>query len=387
MKWIASVAGLGWLFMQSPRAVDLRVAVSPARPFIEQRGKEQRVNFDLLVQNGSTVSYDLIAIRVSVFDRAGRLELKRELNENGRPPALNVVGDRQLRPGGVIDVYQPFYEFGPEIELGRMHLECLFNETGHVAPSVPLSADATVSVDVAPQDYAPDAFLPPLRGLVVVQDGHDYFSHHRRYNLAARFRADPLSAVSANLYAYDFMETTPAGALFEKSPAAKENWFSYGQAIFAPEGGKVITAVSDVEENTFETTFDGGSGAGVTTQAKVPAVMEAKDPNGFGNYVELKHPDGRVSWLLHMQPHSATVHAGEQVVAGQLLGKVGFSGDSLFPHLHYNVTRGAAYPSQGVPTYFRNFIRVLGSRRVPVSRGELDSGDLFRESAALFRSR
>jgi hypothetical protein len=30
---------------------------------------------------------------------------------------------------------------------------------------------------------------------------------------------------------------------------------------------------------------------------------------------------------------------------GRQLGRVGFSGDALFPHLHYNVTDGGGYPS------------------------------------------
>ena len=62
--------------------------------------------------------------------------------------------------------------------------------------------------------------------------------------------------------------------------------------------------------------------------------------------------------------------------AEQLIGKVGFSGDSLFPHLHYNVTDGPNYPSQGVPSYFKQFVRVLGERRIPLSEGQIDTGDI-----------
>jgi murein DD-endopeptidase MepM/ murein hydrolase activator NlpD len=98
---------------------------------------------------------------------------------------------------------------------------------------------------------------------------------------------------------------------------------------------------------------------------------------GFGNHVTILHTDGRVSWLLHMQPGSVAVVPGEHVRAGQFLGKVGFSGDSLFPHLHFNVTDGSRYPSQGVPSYFKNFVRELGSRNLAESFGQVDTGDLI----------
>jgi murein DD-endopeptidase MepM/ murein hydrolase activator NlpD len=75
---------------------------------------------------------------------------------------------------------------------------------------------------------------------------------------------------------------------------------------------------------------------------------------------------------------SRAVTVGEHVKAGQFLGKVGFSGDSLFPHMHYNVTDGARYPSQGMPVYFRDFVREVGSRAIPVSIGEVDTGDLIQ---------
>ncbi len=350
-------------------APGIQMVVKPDRPFIEKRQGQQFVNFDLLIQNQGPQTYNLVAIKLFVFDRSGQLELQRELNENGKPPALDMVGERQLPPGNVIDVFQPFYAFGPEIELGRMRLECLLEEKGHTAPPAAFSADATVSVEVRPRLYTPVAFSLPLQGLILVHDGHDFYSHHRRYNLTARYQADPASAVSANLYAYVLMRITPAGLLFRRDPHRKENWLTYGEPIFAPAPGQVIQVVAGVQENTFT----------ATGEAKSPAEMETKDPLGLGDYVSLQHADGRVSWLLHMQPHSSPVHVGDRVGTGQFLGRVGFSGDSMFPHLHYNVTDGPAYPSQGVPSCFERFVRVLGSRRVPVTKGQVDTGDLLEE--------
>ena len=350
----------------SQRGSVFEVASRPEQPFVERRNSQQLINFDVLVKNVGTKTYNLVSIKLQVFDRGNHLELRRELNENGRPPALDIIGERLLQPGKVLDVFQPFYTFDAAVDVSRMHFEFLFMEQGHSAPPAAITADELISVDVQPRHYDPAAFSLPLHGLVLVHDGHDFYSHHRRYNLVARYDADPRSAVSANLYAYDFMTTTSAGLLFKGDPNRKESWLSYGEPIFAPADGLVIETVFDLPDNTFTS----------TGEAQSPSLEEAKDPMGFGNYVKIQHVDGRVSWLLHMQPNSIRVRIGDHVHADQLIGSVGFSGDSLFPHLHYNVTDGPNYPSQGVPSYFKRFVRVLGERRIAMSRGQIDTGDI-----------
>jgi hypothetical protein len=346
----------------------LNISLSPFSPYIEIRNGRKTVNFDLIVQNRSAITYQLVCIRLKIYDRNGRLEIEKELNENGNPPALEVIGPRLLVPGGILDIYQPFYSFEPEIDLHRMQFELLFMRQGDPLPPVIFTSDASAIVEVLPRQYTPAGYCLPLHGLLVVHDGHDYYSHHRRYNLVKRFEADPNSAVSANLYAYDFMKVTPDGALFRGDPTSKANWLTYGLPIFAPASGIVVDSVSDVPENSFAANGD----------AQIPSSTEAIDPLGFGNHVTILHTDGRVSWLLHMQPGSVAVAPGEHVRAGQFLGKVGFSGDSLFPHLHFNVTEGSRYPSQGVPSYFKHFVRVVGSRNLVVSFGEVDTGDLVQ---------
>ena len=360
---------------ESQQPGDIRIAIRPEKPFIEKRYGQQIVNFDAIVKNDGQTPYRLVAIKFSVFDSQGQLEEQRELNENGHPPALDMVGERLLRPGDVIDIFQPFDQFGSAIDLSRIRIELFLMRQGHPAPPAAFTADEIVSMDVRPRNYSPAAFRLPLHGLLLIHDGHDFDSHHRRYNLAARYKADPATAVSANLYAYDFMVTTETGLLFRGDPREKRNWLSYGTPVFAPAKGLILSVVSQIPENTFSTTGD----------AQSPTHTSVGDPNGFGNYVTIRHADGRVSWLLHMQPGSVAVTVGENVRAGQLLGKVGFSGDSLFPHLHFNVTDAAAYPSQGVPSYFEGYMRVLGSRRVRVAMGQIDTGDLIENVKVICR--
>lgn len=347
---------------------DLSVVPIPQRPFIERRGGAQIVNFDLLAANTGTADYRLVALRVSVFDRHGGLELEREVNENGSPPAIDLVGERALPKRRIADLYQPFTRFDAAVGLYRMRFDLLYMKSGNPSPPVALNADAVVTLDVFPVEDHPAPFCLPLRGLVLVHDGHDFYSHHRRFNLSARYQMSPASAVDANLYANDLVEVTPDGRLFDGDSRRKESWLSYGQPVYAPAAGFVVEAVDGVGENTFD---ENG-------QARQPADSATIDPLGLGNHIKIRHADGRVSWLLHLQPGSLRVKTGDSVRGGQPLGRIGFTGDSLFPHLHYNVTETDAYPSQGVPVYFKSFARVLGSRLMRTGTGQIDTGDLVR---------
>lgn len=349
---------------------DLRVISRPVRPFVELRDGQQMVNFDLLVENSGVDTYRMVGIKLAVFDQNGRLELAREVNENGNPPSIAVIGDRVLPAKRVIDVYQPFYRFDANAELYRLKYQLLFMRDDHRSPPVALNADEIITLDVFPTAYHPALFCPPLRGLVLVHDGHDFYSHHRRYNLSDRFRSSPGAAVSANLYAEDFVSVTADGQLFTGNPLRKENWLSYGQPIFAPADGLVVEVVDDVAENTFDE--DG--------EAHPPVDSATTDPLGLGNHVKIRHADGRISWMLHMKPGSIRVKADDRVRRGELIGKVGFTGDSLFPHLHYNVTNSPTYPSQGMPVYFRSFTYVVGSRLFHPKTGQIDTGDLIRSN-------
>lgn len=56
-----------------------------------------------------------------------------------------------------------------------------------------------------------------------------------------------------------------------------------------------------------------------------------------GNGVVIKHADGWQTQYCHMKRGSIRVQKGQQVKAGTLLGEVGLSGKTQFPHLHLSV--------------------------------------------------
>ena len=56
-----------------------------------------------------------------------------------------------------------------------------------------------------------------------------------------------------------------------------------------------------------------------------------------GNSVAIRHGDGWETQYSHMLQGSVQVKAGDHVETGQVLGMVGLSGNTEFPHLHFSV--------------------------------------------------
>ncbi len=56
-----------------------------------------------------------------------------------------------------------------------------------------------------------------------------------------------------------------------------------------------------------------------------------------GNGLRLQHKDGWVTQYCHLRKNSLKVEKGQQVKQGDILGMVGNSGLTMFPHLHFQV--------------------------------------------------
>jgi len=58
-----------------------------------------------------------------------------------------------------------------------------------------------------------------------------------------------------------------------------------------------------------------------------------------GNQVVIAHEDGWETWYWHLRKGSVAVQQGQVVAAGTKLGLIGLSGDTNFPHLHFELRR------------------------------------------------
>lgn len=79
---------------------------------------------------------------------------------------------------------------------------------------------------------------------------------------------------------------------------------------------------------------------GTVVMASASGVVTATGyDGGYGNYVEILHPNGLRTFYAHLS--RIEVRRGHQVGSGDTIGRVGNTGYSTGPHLHFEVRRGA----------------------------------------------
>jgi murein DD-endopeptidase MepM/ murein hydrolase activator NlpD len=325
------------------------------------------INFDFVVENTGTKPLHLNRIEISIFDSDNKLQLRRELDENGRPSGMTTIEKRDLTPGNAIGIFNPFFSFGEEVSLVKLSYKFFFNETGYRL-ATPLDYQYVAEVTVAPQGYqAKTDLVLPIRARTIVFDGHDLYAHHRRIDPADPAVRKVLPYGNCDRYAYDLCPVDSNGEMYKETPYEKKNWYGYGLPVYATGSGRVAAAVNDVPENGYK--------GNEVTYADVPATEIYK--RFSGNYVVIDHGNGEYSHFDHMKPGSVRVKPGDRVKQGDQIGEIGFLGDAFIPHLHYMVTADAdVFHAEGVPSYFRSFRRILGSSSRTVKKGQIDSGDI-----------
>ncbi|MBR3817379.1 MAG: peptidoglycan DD-metalloendopeptidase family protein [Clostridia bacterium] len=84
----------------------------------------------------------------------------------------------------------------------------------------------------------------------------------------------------------------------------------------------------------------GGKGStGVPVVAAASGTVERVDKGyrGYGHMILINHGNGIKTRYAHMQPGSLTVYVGQHVSKGQQIGRIGNTGNSTGPHLHFEV--------------------------------------------------
>ncbi|CAN5356747.1 hypothetical protein BH10PSE2_BH10PSE2_29030 [soil metagenome] len=61
------------------------------------------------------------------------------------------------------------------------------------------------------------------------------------------------------------------------------------------------------------------------------------DPEGYGNFIEMRHPNGMTTLYGHLS--RVDVASGDRIAANQRIGLVGTTGYSTGPHLHFEIRR------------------------------------------------
>ena len=190
---------------------------------------------------------------------------------------------------------------------------------------------ATVTVDRQPVVE----IAPPLRGerYISADSCCDAVRHTR-----AAMPIDGRAWISQR-YAVDWEQLTASGAIYSGPREKLESYAIYGQPALAVADA-VVASITD--------------GAPEQTPGQYPTNISPAAADG--NSVILDLGQHRYALYAHLQPGSIKVRPGDHVKVGQQLGLVGDSGNSVVPHLHFQVSnRPSSMASNGLPYEIREF--------------------------------
>jgi hypothetical protein len=172
---------------------------------------------------------------------------------------------------------------------------------------------------------------------------NDEDNHHRR----GIFLFEGHALISRR-YAIDWMQMQN-GAAFSGDARDKRSYHACGKPLLAVADGTVVTARDLLPDNV-----PGHEGFS-------PAVPMTPDTIG-GNAITLALGKGQFAYYLHLQPGSLQVKAGDRVKRGQVLARIGSSGDAREPHLHFQVTTSRKLlAGEGLPYLIERYRAKSGS--------------------------
>lgn len=207
----------------------------------------------------------------------------------------------------------------------------------------PDTPDSRVVIDgiVEPVSARPVVVLgPPLRGAGwLAANALSNDADHRRTVTVVDGKAR-----IAQRYAIDFVQLDAQGRAFKGDPARNESWVGYGAPVLAVADGVVAAVKDDLPDNT--------PGQPSATPINLDTIG--------GNHVVLDMGGGRRVFYGHLKPGSVSVRQGQKVKRGQVIGRLGDSGQSDAPHLHIHVSDGvSALGAEGLAYAFDAY-RVQG---------------------------
>jgi murein DD-endopeptidase MepM/ murein hydrolase activator NlpD len=136
--------------------------------------------------------------------------------------------------------------------------------------------------------------------------------------------------------------------------------------VYAPVAGTVLRASDGMPERQWihpaRELFHMARNAFTFTPEKLGSIL--------GNHVILETPSGVLAAFAHFTPGSVGVEEGQTVNLGDVLGRVGHTGNSTSPHLHFQLM-DAADPllAKGIPCAFREYEVLRDAAWERVERG------------------
>ena len=363
-----------------PKSVEIRFCpASAVRTYpLESRRDLQ----SLLLQNVAVINHGSAPFKIDDIDiellQANRVVESRKLDRE----AVQRIADRgaKLQAAGIFE--QVAFQFcgtdliGSDIKLagpildrnrGLLIVEQVFafrgardtlrarvhgNVDGH-------AAEFTGSIPIK-SEFAQNNYVFPLRGVWYVGYGASFHTGHR-WAIPEEF-------------ALDIAKVGESGLSHKGDGTRFDDYYAYGADVLAAADGRVTSVANDQQEDP--SAMQRPNETQEAYFARLQKEQGERLAKGLtaitGNYVMIDHGKNEYSLYAHLQPGSVGIRVGDQVKAGDVIGKLGSSGNSTEPHLHFHVCdKPDPLMCAGIPVNFSNITIQWADLPRPIQSGDV----------------
>lgn len=312
---------------------------------------QQRTTPVLATDGQLHVVYELTAVntrpgtatleRVAVADDAGPDRALVSFAAKALEPRIRTLDNRQAPTAGLdanaMRLVLLDLALAPASQVPRRLVHRLDTMTRDNPTATTASPLAYVTAPIALEGDAP-IIGPPLSGPRWVA-----FNGCCAPGVSHRSTAMPVNGQLhfAQRFAIDWMQLDEQGRLLHGDPADVHSYTSYDHEALAVADGTVTETLDNLDDQV---------------PGKNPDPTTITVDNVDGNHVVLDLGSGRYAFYAHLRKGSVAVHPGDRVRRGQVLGKVGNTGNTSAPHLHFHVMDGpSVLGSEGIPYVIDRF--------------------------------
>ena len=336
----------------------------------------------LLLQNVALINHGSAPFKIDDIDiellQANRVVESRKLDRE----AVQRIADRgaKLQAAGILE--QVAFQFcgtdliGSDIKLagpildrnrGLLIVEQVFafrgardtlrvrvhgNVDGH-------AAEFTGSIPIK-SEFAQNNYIFPLRGVWYAGYGASFHTGHRW-------------AVPEE-FALDIAKVGESGLSHKGDGTRFDDYYAYGSDVLAAADGRVTSVANDQQEDP--SAMQRPNETQEAYFARLQKEQGERLAKGLtaitGNFVMIDHGKNEYSLYAHLQPGSVGIRVGDQVKAGDVIGKLGSSGNSTEPHLHFHVCdKPDPLMCAGIPVNFSNITIQWADLPRPIQSGDV----------------
>jgi murein DD-endopeptidase MepM/ murein hydrolase activator NlpD len=209
-------------------------------------------------------------------------------------------------------------------------------------------------------EFAQNKYIFPLRGVWYAGAGASFHTDHRW-------------AVPEE-FALDIAKIGESGLTHKGDGTRFDDYYAYGADVLAAAPGRVTGIANDQPEDpsAMQRPNETQEAYFARLQKEQAERLSKGLPVIAGNYVMIDHGKKEYSLYAHLQPGSVRAHVGDQVKAGDVIGKLGSSGNSTEPHLHFQICdEPNPLMCAGIPMNFSNVTIQWADLPRPIQSGDV----------------